>query len=322
MGSRAVIVICRGDGTARRRFGVRPGAGFGECYTRTGRRFFDEPLRTEFLSRVRAALDTCQFWDEHQTDWALIDSEVLPWNAKAQGLLREQYAPVGAAAQASLGEARRLASAAAERGVSINSTEIAQREEAISAYIAAYRAYCWPVNGLDGVQVAPFHLLATEGAVHTDKDHTWHLAALAKLAGADPILFRATDHLAVDLSSEASVQAGIDWWLRKTSAQAEGMVKPRSFIARSDTGAVLQPAVKCRGREYLRIIYGPEYTLPRHLENLRARGLGRKRSLAAREFALGVEGITRFTRGEPLYRFHECVFGVLALESEPVDPRL
>jgi protein phosphatase len=84
----------------------------------------------------------------------------------------------------------------------------------------------------------------------------------------------------------------------------------------------VQPALKTRGREYLRIIYGPEYTEPANLERLRSRGLGRKRSLAAREFALGIEALERFVREEPLRRVHECVFGVLALESEPVDPRL
>jgi protein phosphatase len=99
------------------------------------------------------------------------------------------------------------------------------------------------------------------------------------------------------------------------------VVKPMSFVARGRRG-LLQPAVKCRGREYLRIIYGPEYTLPEHLERLRSRRLQAKRSLALREFALGIEGLERFTRGEPLRRVHECVFGVLALESEPVDPRL
>jgi protein phosphatase len=80
--------------------------------------------------------------------------------------------------------------------------------------------------------------------------------------------------------------------------------------------------VKCRGREYLRIIYGPEYTAVENLERLRARGLSTKRSLALREFALGVESLERFVRKEPLRRVHEAVFGVLALESEPVDPRL
>jgi len=107
-----------------------------------------------------------------------------------------------------------------------------------------------------------------------------------------------------------------------TDAGGEGMViKPLSFIAHGDRG-LLQPAVKCRGREYLRIIYGPEYTLPENLARLRRRNLSSKRSLALREFALGIEALERFVRREPLRRVHECVFGVLALESEPVDPRL
>jgi hypothetical protein len=54
----------------------------------------------------------------------------------------------------------------------------------------------------------------------------------------------------------------------------------------------------------------------------RSRSLGTKRSLALREFSLGIESLERFARREPLRRVHECVFGVLALESEPVDPRL
>lgn len=99
------------------------------------------------------------------------------------------------------------------------------------------------------------------------------------------------------------------------------MFKPLSFLHRGSRG-LSQPAVKCRGREYLRIINGPEYTDGANLSRLRSRGLGRKRSLALGEFALGIEGLERFVRHEPLRRVHECVFGVLALESEPVDPRL
>jgi protein phosphatase len=99
------------------------------------------------------------------------------------------------------------------------------------------------------------------------------------------------------------------------------VVKPREWIVRGNKGLV-QPAMKCRGREYLRIIYGPEYTLPDHLHRLRRRSTGAKRALANREFALGLEALERFVRREPLRRVHECVFGVLALESEPVDPRL
>ena len=99
------------------------------------------------------------------------------------------------------------------------------------------------------------------------------------------------------------------------------VVKPMEFVVRSKKG-LLQPAMKCRGREYLRIIYGPDYDANENLSRLRNRALGAKRSLALREFALGIEALERFIRKEPLRRVHECAFGVLALESEPVDPRL
>jgi protein phosphatase len=99
------------------------------------------------------------------------------------------------------------------------------------------------------------------------------------------------------------------------------VVKPFDFITHGKQGFV-QPALKCRGAEYLRIIYGPEYDVPENLERLRSRGLGAKRSLASREFALGMEGLERFVHNDALRRVHECVFGVLAMESEPVDPRL
>ncbi len=99
------------------------------------------------------------------------------------------------------------------------------------------------------------------------------------------------------------------------------VVKPSTFLARGRKGLGAARA-QCRGREYLRIIYGPEYTAEEHLARLRKRSVGRKRSLALRELALGLEGLYRFVAREPLRRVHECVFGVLALESEPVDPRL
>ena len=147
------------------------------------------------------------------------------------------------------------------------------------------------------------------------------METLAKLAEADTIL-KATAWRLVDVLDEASAKGAIDWWTELTEKGGEGMVvKPRAFVARSGSRLV-QPAVKCRGREYLRIIYGPDYDTPENLERLRKRGLAHKRSLALREFALGLEGLARFVRKEPLRRVHECVFGVLALESEPVDPRL
>ena len=138
----------------------------------------------------------------------------------------------------------------------------------------------------------------------------------------DPQLLLATSYKVVDVTDPASQAEGVRWWTELTERGGEGMVvKPLEFLHRGGRG-LAQPAVKCRGREYLRIIYGPEYTAEENLSRLRGRGLGQKRPLALGELALGVEGLERFVREEPLRRVHECVFGVLALESEPVDPRL
>src|SRR5260221_14477937 len=147
------------------------------------------------------------------------------------------------------------------------------------------------------------------------------MAELSTLAQADP-LFLATTHQAVEVADEAACDQATAWWHDLTERGGEGMVvKPLDFVTRSAHDLV-QPAVKCRGREYLRIIYGPEYLEPENLQRLRQRGLARKRSLALREFALGMEALERFVRREPLWRVHQAVFAVLALESEPVDPRL
>ena len=192
-------------------------------------------------------------------------------------------------------------------------------------YVDAYRQYCWPVRSLADLRLAPFHLLASEGGVHVDRDHRWHMQTLGRLSESNRVAFpmlMATRSLAVDVNDPASCAAGVQWWEQMTAAGGEGMVvKPLEFVVCGKRGLV-QPAVKCRGPEYLRIIYGPEYTAPQNLERLRSRRLSAKRSLALREFALGIEALERFVRREPLRRVHECVFGVLALESEPVDPRL
>jgi hypothetical protein len=176
---------------------------------------------------------------------------------------------------------------------------------------------------VDDYKLAPFHILATEGHVHTDKPHEWHMSEIAAICEGDPQLMHKTPYLMVDFSDEASYDAAVDWWLELTGKGGEGMVvKPADFLAFSKKEGLLQPAVKCRGSEYLRIIYGPEYDAPGNLERLKFRGLSRKQSLALREFALGIEGLERFVNRDPLRRIHESVFGVLALESEEVDPRL
>jgi protein phosphatase len=324
MGSRAVVVLCRDENVARKRFGV-VSEGIGVCYTRTGRRFFDSgELETQFLHRVREAADQAGLWDELQTDWVCLDAELMPWSAKAQELLRRQYAAVGSSANAAFREALGgLKKAAAEDPeIAALSQRVEERASLAARFVDSYRRYCWPVNSLSDLKLAPFHLLASEGRVHMDRDHAWHMETLARLCAAAPDLLLATTNRKVDLVDSDSQRQAIDWWINHTENGGEGMVvKPLRFVERGRRG-IVQPGVKCRGREYLRIIYGPEYTLSEHLERLRSRGLARKRSLAIREFALGFESLERFVRREPLRRVHECVFGVLALETEPVDPRL
>jgi protein phosphatase len=324
MGSRAVVIVCKNKDVARERFGVL-NEGIGICYTRTGRRFFDDAaLEAAFLTRICDAVEQAGIWQELETDWLCLDCELMPWSAKAQELLRQQYAAVGAAARSALAETVTTLELGASRGADVGDllNSYQSRADMVDRYVNAYRHYCWSVQSIDDLKLAPFHLLASEGAVHVDKNHLWHMDTLARICTTDPGLLLATPYRVVDLANEDSQAQAIDWWAKLTGRGGEGMVvKPLDFVARGQRG-LLQPAVKCRGREYLRIIYGPEYTAPENMERLRKRNLRMKRSLALREFALGTEALERFARREPLRRVHECVFGVLALESEPVDPRL
>jgi predicted kinase len=351
MGSRAVLLVCRSAGDAAARFGVpanlispidptkptstsvistpanpsRASAVSGAVWTRTGRPFFPPVLTSTVVDCMREAAEKAGLFDELGTSWLLFDAEVLPWNVKAGPLLRDQYAAVGAAARAALPPAVAALAQASSRGLS-GVDDLLERTRArlanAEAFTAAYARYCWDTDGLAGMRVAPFQLLATEGAVYHERPHRWHLALAARLASACPEFFTATRYVAADTGDPASVAAATRWWEELTAAGGEGMVvKPAANLTRGP-GGLAQPGLKVRGREYLRIIYGPDYTEPANLARLRQRGLSHKRSLALREYAIGLEALDRVARGEPLWRIHECVFAVLALESEPVDPRL
>ncbi|WP_328625842.1 polynucleotide kinase-phosphatase [Streptomyces sp. NBC_00353] len=325
MGSRAVALVCRDAEAARERFGVEGPTG--ALHTRTGRPFLDDVALTEvILGRLRTAVTAAGLWDEWDTDWVLLDAELMPWSLKAGGLLRSQYAAVGAASGAVLPGANAALAAAAARGVDVADLAARQQDRTAdaAAFTDAYRRYCWSTEGLDGVRIAPFQILAVRGRSLASVPHDEQLAWLDRLVEHDPTgLLQVTRRLVVDTGDEASVRAGIDWWLEMTGRGGEGMVvKPLGALVRDAKGRLVQPGIKVRGREYLRIIYGPEYTRPENLERLRSRFLGHKRSLALREYALGLEALDRLADGEPLWRVHEAVFAVLALESEPVDPRL
>ncbi|MFH8925697.1 polynucleotide kinase-phosphatase [Streptomyces pristinaespiralis] len=325
MGSRAVALVCRDADAARERFGVEGPTG--ALHTRTGRPFFDDPAITEeILGRLRTAVTDAGLWDELGTGWLLLDAELMPWSLKASGLLRSQYAAVGAASGAVLPTATAALEAAAARGAAVEGLLDRQRERTAdaAAFTDAYRRYCWSTDGLEGVRLAPFQILAAEGRSLAAVPHDEQLAWLDRLVEHDTTgLLQVIRRLIVDTGDEASVRSGVDWWLEMTGRGGEGMVvKPLQALARDGKGRLVQPGIKVRGREYLRIIYGPEYTRPHNLERLRERFLNHKRSLALREYALGLEALDRLGDGEPLWRVHEAVFAVLALESEPVDPRL
>ena len=352
MGSRAVLLVCRSPGDApaapaasaspaapaasaspaapaasasSARFGV-PGAvgGSGAIWTRTGRPFFAPELTASLTEQVCAAAEKAGLFDELGTSWLLLDAELLPWNVKAGSLLRDQYAAVGAAALASLPAAASALEQACARGLPGVGPLLERTRSRLAnaeAFTAAYLRYCWATDGLAGVRVAPFQLLASEGAVYHERPHLWHLGLADRLAAASELI-APTRRVEVETADPASVAAATRWWEDLTAAGGEGMVvKPAANLTHGPNRLV-QPGLKVRGREYLRIIYGPDYTEPANLLRLRQRGLSHKRSLALREYALGLEALDRVARGEPLWRVHECVFAVLALESEPVDPRL
>ncbi|HCA41862.1 MAG TPA: polynucleotide kinase-phosphatase [Bacteroidetes bacterium] len=325
MGSRAIFIICKDEKTVKERFGIL-NEGIGVCYTRTGRKFFnDDKLEIEFINRINSCLTNSNFWQKFNSDWVCIDAEIMPWSAKAQELLKSQYASVGSAGKSSLSEVIIQLKKASERNIlDINNylEHYQNKFNSINKFINAYQNYCWSVLSINDYRVAPFHILATEGKIHTDKNHIWHMENISDICNYDTDLLQMTNYQSVPLDDQSKIDKVIDWWISMTNNGGEGMVvKPFDFISSGKNG-LIQPAVKCRGREYLRIIYGPEYDSPENMKRLKSRNTSRKQSLALKEFALSIEALERFIRKEPLRRIHESVFGILALESEEIDPRL
>ena len=80
MGSRAVVIVARDDAAAQKAFGV---TGAGAILTRTGRRFFgDETTEGALLERLRAAMGRAGWWERFESDWFVVDCELMPWSAK------------------------------------------------------------------------------------------------------------------------------------------------------------------------------------------------------------------------------------------------
>jgi protein phosphatase len=322
MGSRAIFIVGRDCEAIQKRFGMKvehPGT----CYTRKGRRFFlSREHEVQVVEQLRDAIDQAGIFDLLNTDWLCLDSEVLPWSYKSEQLIRHQYAATATAGIMSLERATAALSRLRHiEGQSVHE-HFRQRLEHIRKYQEAYNRYCWPVNGVRDLRIAPFQVMAGEGMVFANHSSQWHMDICDRLVQANNSLFKPTQRYCLDLNSAGDREKAVNWWEQLTRNGAEGMVvKPLDPLSREQFGNVL-PAIKCRGPEYLRIIYGPEYLMPEHMELLRSRSLKAKRDTALQEFILGIEALERFTKKAPFHEVHQCVFGILALEHRALDPRL
>ncbi|MDM5234548.1 polynucleotide kinase-phosphatase [Lysinibacillus pakistanensis] len=316
MGSRAVVLLFKDEQVAKEYMDMEM---FGILTTRTGRRFFDKEMEFKIVQQLHSELLGKNYFEKFNTNFVLLDAEILPWNLKAQQLIDQQYAHV---AEQALMDRSKLVEKL-QNTTQINVSEWLQDYQYLlnnaQQFSTIYQNYCWEVQDTSAIQIAPFHVLAHSAETYFHKPHTWHME-MNRLFAKNSDIFIETDYKIIH--DEASEQEVIAWWEEMTAAGHEGIViKPELFVT-TYKGKLIQPAIKVRGREYLRIIYGMDYLQTSNLIKLKERNPSKKMRNALREFALGLEGIERFVRGESTARIHECVLGTLALESDPVDPRL
>lgn len=318
MGSRAILFLFKDKAAAKKYVGIDT---LGVIYTRRGRRFFDVSTEGKLVMKINKDLHEYGYFQKYDTEYLLLDAEIMPWNYKAKELISNQYAHVSENAILDRTKLKGKIEAAAGENNDLKGwlEEYQQKLENAVTFKEVFQKYCWDIEDVNQIQIAPFHMLAHSKETFFDQSHTWHMEMNRELAKHSS-LFVETEYKIIN--NKASEEEVIKWWECMTSEGHEGIViKPESFISRNK-GKLLQPAIKVRGRKYLNIIYGMDYLLPENLVRLKNRNTGKKQKLALREFALGVEGIKRFVNGESIERVHECVLATLAMETDPVDPRL
>jgi hypothetical protein len=308
MGSRAIAVVCRNEETATKRFG---GDGYGCIYTRNGRAFFGDA--TPALQALREGLSRAGFWKQFATDWVCLDGELLPWSLKAEALLEETHGDILTAKEAEY----RIASEVLARIAPEEVEALKTKAECLAKYRRLYERYRAEKDS--AMQFAPFHLIAVEGRSFFDKNHLWHMSTLNALARRAGEPFVETPYKLVSLKDCESASTAIAWWEELSAAGSEGVViKPLPYIPRGRRG-LAQPALKCRGKEHLRLVYGAEYDLPENRVRLIDRAaLANRRNKHRRvlkQAALSIEAVERFVRLEPLDRVRECVRAIASLET-------
>ena len=329
-GTRVTVVACRDAEAARRRFGADGGV-TGAVYSASGRPFFATRAAEEaFLARLRDALDGGGLWDALGTDWVALEGVIgpgVPMMREVNRYLGQGLAPcwtVAAAAGSGLGAAAEALARAVAGGVDAAALLARTRERAalVEAYTAACRRHCRPARAPDELRFAPVLILAGEGGVYAERDPRWHQERLAPACSAAPLTLRGMEHTAIDLADPRSEAEAIAWWDAAVGRGSAGIVVRPLERGPEGGSRSMAPALECRSVDMQRLVHGPEHTLPEHRERLRDPGIGEERAGAAKEWALSIEALERFVRGEPLVRVHECVFAALAVKSgRPRDVR-
>lgn len=316
MGSRAILLLFKDKSAATKAVGTPMD---GIIYTRAGRRFFDKETEMKVVRQLTDELKEKNYFEVYNTDFVLLDAEIMPWNLKAKELIRKQYAHVSETAMLDRSKLVEKLTTAHYTDVSDWLMEYKDKLKNAEVFKEVFQKYCWSVDGLEEIQIAPFHVLAHSNRTFFDKSHRWHMEMNRQFAEQSS-LFVETEYKVI--SGPQDDEDIISWWETMTKEGHEGIViKPDTFIP-TFKGRLIQPAIKVRGRKYLNIIYGMDYLAPDNLIRLKRRNTSKKQRNALKEFSLGIEGIKRFVEGDSIERVHECVLAVLALESDPVDPRL
>ncbi|MGD6944195.1 AAA family ATPase [Cytobacillus gottheilii] len=314
MGSRAILHIFKNTDAGKLSFGY---PSLGVIYSRAGRRFFNQEAETKILTQLSEELQP--YFEKYQTDYVLLDAEIMPWNLKAKELISKQYAHV---AEHAILDRKKLLSKlqkAEHPETKIWQEQYEQKLENAITFQNVFQKYCWDLHDLAEISIAPFHVLAHSSSEFFDRTHEWHMKQNQELAQLSK-LFTVTEYKMID--DEQSEEEAISWWESMTEDGHEGIViKPEHFMAK-EKGKLLQPAIKVRGQKYLHIIYGIDYLEPANLKRLKERNTNKKQRNALKEFALSMESVKRFIAGESVERVHECVLASLALEAEQIDPRL
>lgn len=322
-GSQVVVILCRNSTVAENRFKTAPGE-IGVCYNRIGQRVFSKSWEKTILTHFIQILDQQNFWQEFQTDWVCFEAVLSPKNFRQEELFATNYAKRSYATEFLYTKVIDSLSQSEKQGARVQGLikYYEERKYLGENDVTLYSKYFWPVSRIQDLKIAPVHLLATQGKNYFAQEHLWQLRVFESWIKAeeqlasDLRLLKNTSYKIVALNDSEAILKAIEEWESET--HAGWVIKPPTFLPQGNYPR-LQPALKCRRPGYLKLHYGPEYGLPKNLRRLKIRNLSPFRMHVLKTFALSTEALDRFVQNRPHGDTHECIAGVLALESEPLS---